>query len=254
MTILIMASFFHVLIWLIWPVLELLSTTNNHQIFLKQFGKPLGVLRHISCMLSFTFCKNKMIVCKPLVILCLMNSFSWGVSKDTASIQCLLQMFLASSQSTSKLRVGPCSQLKKYACATPLASLYVECLTPVNIKIKYKKILPGKQFFCVLLLSFWQITLIYKQPNRVYVRHLRNRCNSPTATTNKGHRWSNENESHDLVDRRFHSHNLSLSLWLLSSRMQLFHPDCVLQQQLPVLAFSITIMSLIRCRRLGGVM
>jgi hypothetical protein len=69
----------------------------------------------------------------PLAILCLMNSFSCGVSRETASIQWRLQMFLASSQSTSKLRVGPCSQLKKYACATPLASLYVECRTPVNI-------------------------------------------------------------------------------------------------------------------------
>lgn len=66
----------------------------------------------------------------PLPILCLMNSFSWGVSRDTASIQCLLQMFLASSQSTSKPLVGACSQLKKYECVTPLASLYVACRTP----------------------------------------------------------------------------------------------------------------------------
>lgn len=48
--------------------------------------------------------------------------FTWGVSSDTASMQCLLQIFLASNQSTSKLRVGWCSQLKKYEWATPRAS------------------------------------------------------------------------------------------------------------------------------------
>lgn len=39
-------------------------------------------------------------------------------------------MFRASNQSTSKLRVGWCSQLKKYEWATPRASLYVEWRTP----------------------------------------------------------------------------------------------------------------------------
>lgn len=58
--------------------------------------------------------------------------FTWGVSKETASMQCLRQMFLASSQSTSKLRVGACSQLKKYECSTPRASRYVEWRTPVQ--------------------------------------------------------------------------------------------------------------------------
>lgn len=61
----------------------------------------------------------------PLDILCLTNSFSCGVSKLTASMQCLRQMFLASNQSTSKLLVGACSQLKKYECETPRASRYV---------------------------------------------------------------------------------------------------------------------------------
>lgn len=59
----------------------------------------------------------------PRASLCLMNSFSCGVSRDTASIQCLRQMLRASNQSTSKDLVGWCSQLKKYECATPLASL-----------------------------------------------------------------------------------------------------------------------------------
>lgn len=59
----------------------------------------------------------------PREILCLMNSFSCGVSSETASMQCLRQMFLASSQSTSKLLVAWCSHEKKYECATPRASL-----------------------------------------------------------------------------------------------------------------------------------
>ena len=59
----------------------------------------------------------------PRAILCLMNSFSCGVSRETASIQCLRQMLRASNQSTSKLLVGWCSQLKKYEWATPRASL-----------------------------------------------------------------------------------------------------------------------------------
>lgn len=49
----------------------------------------------------------------PRAILCLMNSFSWGVSKETASMQWRRQMLRASSQSTSRLLVAWCSQLKK---------------------------------------------------------------------------------------------------------------------------------------------
>lgn len=49
-----------------------------------------------------------------------------GVSSETASMQCRRQMLRASSQSTSRLRVGVCSQLKKYEWATPRASRYVE--------------------------------------------------------------------------------------------------------------------------------
>lgn len=60
--------------------------------------------------------------------------FTCGVSSETASIQCLRQMFRASNQSTSKLRVGWCSQLKKYEWATPRASLYVEWRTPARGK------------------------------------------------------------------------------------------------------------------------
>lgn len=59
---------------------------------------------------------------------------TWGVSNETASIQCLRQMFLASNQSTSSVRVGKCSQLKKYEWATPRASLYVAWRTPQKMK------------------------------------------------------------------------------------------------------------------------
>lgn len=68
----------------------------------------------------------------PLTSRCLTNSFSWGVSKLTASMQCLRQMFRESSQSTSSDLVGACSQLKKYECVTPLASLYVAWRTPAT--------------------------------------------------------------------------------------------------------------------------
>lgn len=68
---------------------------------------------------------------------CLMNSFSWGVSIETASIQWRRQMLRASSQSTSRLRVGLCSQLKKYEWATPRASRYVACRTPGMVKFRF---------------------------------------------------------------------------------------------------------------------
>jgi len=66
----------------------------------------------------------------PLASLCLTNSFSWGVSRDTASMQWRRQILRASSQSTSRLLVGWCSQLKKYEWRTPLPSLYDEWRTP----------------------------------------------------------------------------------------------------------------------------
>lgn len=93
----------------------------------------------------------------PREILCLINSFSFkngtkqhdavrilfssnslpqtlqrtcGVSNETASIQWRRQILRASSQSTSSVRVGWCSQLKKYEWATPRASRYVAWRTP----------------------------------------------------------------------------------------------------------------------------
>lgn len=57
------------------------------------------------------------------MIVVMFTVITCGVSRETASIQCLRQMLRASNQSTSKLRVGACSQLKKYECNTPLASL-----------------------------------------------------------------------------------------------------------------------------------
>lgn len=56
------------------------------------------------------------------IIIYLTFELTCGVSRETASIQCRRQIFLASSQSTSRLRVGWCSQLKKYEWATPRAS------------------------------------------------------------------------------------------------------------------------------------
>jgi len=109
----------------------------------------------------------------PLASLCLTNSFSWGVSRDTASMQWRRQMLRASSQSTSRFLVGWCSQLKKYECTTPLPSLYVEWRTPEEHDQQNQSVLNnGVNRDCILrCLTIDRFDCRYARPR--YVRFIK---------------------------------------------------------------------------------